>query len=169
MQRSYRVRDDLAHATMTKFLLETNYLSLRRINRLDINIYTLNILIWCLVEFWPQIRPACRHLWLSKHEFGRLNTGFISRRFIYISDQLALFLSRSRNSAIIKGICSVKKTQWCDLISLDACTRVCLKLLHLTLNFWHFITYFHDTFNFLTKRKYELFPYSVARIFCNIY
>ena len=43
MQRSYRERDDLANATLTKFLLETNYLSLRRINCLDINIYTLNI------------------------------------------------------------------------------------------------------------------------------
>ena len=38
MQRSYRVRDDLANATLTKFLPETNnYLSLRGINRLDIN------------------------------------------------------------------------------------------------------------------------------------
>ena len=37
MERSYRVRDDLANATLTKFVLETNYLSLRGINRLDIN------------------------------------------------------------------------------------------------------------------------------------
>ena len=40
MQRSYRVRDDLANATFTKFLLGTNYPSVRRISRLDISIYT---------------------------------------------------------------------------------------------------------------------------------
>ena len=43
MQRSYRVRDDLANATLKKFLIEANYPSLRRINRLDVNVYTLNI------------------------------------------------------------------------------------------------------------------------------
>ena len=31
MQRSYRVRDDLASAILTKFLLETNYPSMRGI------------------------------------------------------------------------------------------------------------------------------------------
>ena len=36
MRRSYRVRDDLANATLTKFLLAANYPSLRGINRLDI-------------------------------------------------------------------------------------------------------------------------------------
>ena len=30
MQRSYRVRDDLANGTLTNFLLETNYPSLKR-------------------------------------------------------------------------------------------------------------------------------------------
>ena len=36
MQSSYRVRDDLANATLKKFLLETKYPSLRGINLLDI-------------------------------------------------------------------------------------------------------------------------------------
>ena len=36
MQSSYRERDDLANATLKKFLLETKYPSLRGINLLDI-------------------------------------------------------------------------------------------------------------------------------------
>ena len=43
MQRSYRVRDDLANAKLTKFLLETIYLSLRGRNRLNINILYINL------------------------------------------------------------------------------------------------------------------------------
>ena len=64
-----------------------------------------------------------------------------------------------------------KKTQLCDFISLDACTLV-LKYLYNTwqLNFWYFIAYFHDTFNFFNKTKISIqFLYSVARIVCNIY
>ena len=38
MQRSYRVRDDLASAILTKFLLETIYPFLRGKNRVNINI-----------------------------------------------------------------------------------------------------------------------------------
>ena len=127
MQRSYRVRNDLANATLTNFLLETNYPPLRGMNRLDIKQYTV-YKFGVQQNFGPKFAPFISTSdqvlnWASEQQIY-LQTIYPSPISWHYSSLVVEIRSLLNEPAVLKTIS--QKTQLCDFISLDACTRVSL-------------------------------------------